>query len=148
MQLLVFPSQSHTIHFKVVDEFGTRFEVTNCSICLHWIMSGEKGEVIFSAGYNGCHVLRQDGCNHLRVRVEELLSTGAIAATHDVNMSCPKPTEHDLTPAAAGPGAPHLSSTKQHRCPSHRGAVPCGGWEDSLCRCPRPSCLLPGWLLL
>ncbi|CAM4687642.1 unnamed protein product [Lepidochelys kempii] len=98
MQLLVFPSQGRTVHFKVVDEFGTRFEVTNCSICLHWITSGEKGEVTFSTGYNGCHVLRQDGHNHLRVQVEELLSTGAIAATSDVNMTCPKPTERDLTP--------------------------------------------------
>ncbi|XP_034624701.1 zona pellucida sperm-binding protein 1-like [Trachemys scripta elegans] len=98
MQLLVLPSQDRTVRFKVVDEFGTPFEVTNCSICLHWIASGEKGEVIFSAGYNGCHVLKQDGRNHLRVRVEELLSTGAIAATRDVTMTCPKPTEHDLSP--------------------------------------------------
>uniref|UniRef100_A0A8C0ITD2 Zona pellucida sperm-binding protein 1 n=1 Tax=Chelonoidis abingdonii TaxID=106734 RepID=A0A8C0ITD2_CHEAB len=98
MQLLVFPRQGRTIRFKVVDEFGTPFEVTNCSICYHWISSGEKGEVIFSAGYNGCHVLRQDGRSLLKVRVEELLSTRAIAATHDVNMTCPKPTEHDLTP--------------------------------------------------
>ncbi|XP_044870972.1 zona pellucida sperm-binding protein 1-like isoform X3 [Mauremys mutica] len=98
MQLLVFPSQGRTVRFKVVDEFGTPFEVTNCSICRHWITSGEKGEVIFSAGYNGCHVLRQDGHSHLRVQVEELLSTGAIAASRDMNMTCPKPTEHDLTP--------------------------------------------------
>uniref|UniRef100_A0A8C4WC38 ZP domain-containing protein n=1 Tax=Gopherus evgoodei TaxID=1825980 RepID=A0A8C4WC38_9SAUR len=80
------------------DEFGTPFEVTNCSICLHWITSGEQGVTIFSAGYNGCHVQKKDGHNYLQVRVEELLSTEAIAATHDVNMTCPKPTEHDLTP--------------------------------------------------
>uniref|UniRef100_A0A8C8SBE6 Zona pellucida sperm-binding protein 1 n=1 Tax=Pelusios castaneus TaxID=367368 RepID=A0A8C8SBE6_9SAUR len=98
MQLLVFPSRDRTVHFKVVDEFGTAFEVTNCSICLHWITDGQEGEVIFSAGYNGCHVLRKDGRNHLRVRVEELLSSRAVAASYDVNMTCPKPTEHDLTP--------------------------------------------------
>ncbi|XP_065259439.1 zona pellucida sperm-binding protein 1 [Emys orbicularis] len=98
MQLLVFPRQGHTVRFKVVDEFGTPFEVTNCSICLHWVTSGEQGVVIFSAGYNGCHVQKKDGLNHLQVRVEELLSTGAIAATRDVTMTCPKPPEHDLTP--------------------------------------------------
>ncbi|XP_067397633.1 zona pellucida sperm-binding protein 1-like [Emydura macquarii macquarii] len=98
MQLLVFPGRGHTIRFKVVDEFGTPFHVTNCSICLHWITSGERGEEILSAGYNGCHVQKKDGRNHLRVRVEELLSGGAVAATYDVNMTCPKPTEHDLTP--------------------------------------------------
>ncbi|CAM5160063.1 unnamed protein product [Natator depressus] len=98
MQLLVFPSQGRTVRFKVVDEFGTAFEVTNCSICLHWVTSNQEGAVTFSAGYNGCHVLKKDGRNHLRVRVEELLSTGAVAATRDVNMTCPKPTERDLTP--------------------------------------------------
>ncbi|CAM4687636.1 unnamed protein product [Lepidochelys kempii] len=104
MQLLVFPSQGRTVRFKVVDEFGTAFEVTNCSICLHWVTSNQEGVVTFSAGYNGCHVLKKDGRNHLQVRVEELLSTRAVAATHDVNLTCPKPTECDLTPA--GPGAP------------------------------------------
>uniref|UniRef100_A0A8C8S6U4 Zona pellucida sperm-binding protein 1 n=1 Tax=Pelusios castaneus TaxID=367368 RepID=A0A8C8S6U4_9SAUR len=97
MQLLVFPTQGHTIRFKVVDEFGTAFEVTNCSICHHWVTSNEEGAEIFSANYNGCYVLKKDGRNHLRVRVEKLRS-GAIAATHDVNMTCPKPTERDLTP--------------------------------------------------
>ncbi|KAG6921924.1 zona pellucida glycoprotein 1 [Chelydra serpentina] len=136
MQLLVFPSQGRTIRFKVVDEFGTPFEVTNCSICLHWITSGEKGEVIFSAGYNGCHVLRQDGRNHLRVQVEELLSTGAIAAIHDVNMICPKPTEHDLTPQQQ-PGrvrpVPHIypppssigAHLTQEQCSVVTGKIPC-----------------------
>uniref|UniRef100_A0A8D0HX27 Zona pellucida sperm-binding protein 1 n=1 Tax=Sphenodon punctatus TaxID=8508 RepID=A0A8D0HX27_SPHPU len=94
MQLVVFPSQGRAIRFKVVDEFGTPFEVTNCSICLHWITSGEEGAVIFSAGYNGCHVLKKDGRNHLKVHVEELRRNGAIAATHVVDMICPKPLEH------------------------------------------------------
>lgn len=39
------------------DEFGTRFEVANCSICMHWLNTGEDGGLIFSAGYEGCHVL-------------------------------------------------------------------------------------------
>uniref|UniRef100_K7FEQ3 Zona pellucida glycoprotein 1 n=1 Tax=Pelodiscus sinensis TaxID=13735 RepID=K7FEQ3_PELSI len=98
MQLLVFPSQGHTVRFKVVDEFGTAFEVTNCSICLHWVTSTQEGVVIFSARYNGCHMLKKDGRNHLKVRVEELQSTGTVAAAYDVNMICPKPTEHDLSP--------------------------------------------------
>uniref|UniRef100_A0A8C8SCY4 Zona pellucida sperm-binding protein 1 n=1 Tax=Pelusios castaneus TaxID=367368 RepID=A0A8C8SCY4_9SAUR len=84
--------------YFIKDEFGTAFEVTNCSICLHWITSGEEGGMIFSAGYNGCHVLKKDGHYHLRVRVEELLSSGAVATTYDVNLTCPKPTEHHLTP--------------------------------------------------
>ncbi|XP_039393163.1 zona pellucida sperm-binding protein 1-like isoform X3 [Mauremys reevesii] len=142
MQLLVFPSQGRTVRFKVVDEFGTPFEVTNCSICHHWITSGEKGEVIFSAGYNGCHVLRQDGHSHLRVRVEELLSTGAIAASRDMNMTCPKPTEHDLTPEETmryvpQPGlvrpVPHIypppssigAHLTQEQCRIVAGKIPC-----------------------
>ncbi|XP_075784512.1 zona pellucida sperm-binding protein 1-like [Pelodiscus sinensis] len=98
MQLLVFPTQGRPVRFKVVDEFGTPFEVTNCSICLHWVTAGREGSVIFSAGYNGCHVLRKDGRNHLRIRVEELQSTGTVAAAYDLNMICPKATEHDLRP--------------------------------------------------
>lgn len=39
------------------DEFGSRFDVANCSICLHWLHSREDGSVIFSSGYKGCHVL-------------------------------------------------------------------------------------------
>ncbi|KAM9148933.1 zona pellucida sperm-binding protein 1-like [Pangshura tecta] len=142
IQLLVFPSQGRTVRFKVVDEFGTPFEVTNCSICRHWITSGEKGEVIFSAGYNGCHVLRQDGHSHLRVQVEELLSTGAIAASREMNMTCPKPTEHDLTPEEAMRyvpqrglvhQVPHLyppprsigAHLTQEQCRMGAGKIPC-----------------------
>lgn len=39
------------------DEFGTRFEVANCSICLHWLNTGADGALVFSSGYEGCHVL-------------------------------------------------------------------------------------------
>lgn len=39
------------------DEFGTRFEVANCSICLHWLNTGADGAFVFSSGYEGCHVL-------------------------------------------------------------------------------------------
>ncbi|CAM5119669.1 unnamed protein product [Eretmochelys imbricata] len=93
-----FPARAAPSASKLWDEFGTPFEVTNCSICLHWVTSGEQGAIIFSAGYNGCHVQKKDGRNHLQVRVEELLSARAVAATYDVNMTCPKPTERDLTP--------------------------------------------------
>nr|XP_056707976.1 zona pellucida sperm-binding protein 1-like [Euleptes europaea] len=97
MQLLVFRSQGQSIRFKVVDEFRTAFEVTNCSSCLHWITSNEDGAAIFSAGYNGCHVLKKDGRNHLKVQIEELARNGRVAATHDIDMVCPKP-EHIPTP--------------------------------------------------
>lgn len=45
-------------HRRVLaDEFGTRFEVANCSICLHWLSAVEDGGLVFSAGYKGCHVV-------------------------------------------------------------------------------------------
>ncbi|XP_074854660.1 zona pellucida sperm-binding protein 1 [Carettochelys insculpta] len=123
MQLLVFPSQGHTVRFKVVDEFGTPFEVSNCSICLHWITSGEQGAVIFSAGYNGCHVQKKHGRSHLRVRVEELQSTGTIAAIHDVNMICPKPTEHDFSPEETMPVVPRRGLVRPGPVVPRRGLV-------------------------
>ncbi|XP_077177222.1 zona pellucida sperm-binding protein 1 [Paroedura picta] len=97
MQLLVLPRQSFYVRFKVVDEFETPFEVTNCSICLHWVTSNENG-AIFSAGYQGCHVQHKNGRNYLKVRVEELTRYGHVATTHDINMVCPKPEEYGLTP--------------------------------------------------
>lgn len=45
------------VHGVPPDEFGSRFDVANCSICLHWLNSREDGSVIFSSGYKGCHVL-------------------------------------------------------------------------------------------
>uniref|UniRef100_H9GPQ6 Zona pellucida glycoprotein 1 n=1 Tax=Anolis carolinensis TaxID=28377 RepID=H9GPQ6_ANOCA len=92
MQLLVFPRQNRDVRFKVVDEFGTTFEVSNCSICRHWITSN-NGSVTFSAGYNGCHVVKKDGRNHLKVRLEEL-TRNRVAAAHDINLTCPKLQEY------------------------------------------------------
>ncbi|XP_053106430.1 zona pellucida sperm-binding protein 1 [Hemicordylus capensis] len=97
MQLLVFPSQGHDVRFKVIDEFGTPFEATNCSICRHWITSNDDGAVIFSAGYNGCHVIKKDGRNNLKVRVEELSRNRRVTTTRDINMICPKPQEQVVT---------------------------------------------------
>uniref|UniRef100_A0A8C0IU32 Uncharacterized protein n=1 Tax=Chelonoidis abingdonii TaxID=106734 RepID=A0A8C0IU32_CHEAB len=129
MQLLAFPSQGHAVCFKVVDEFGTPFEVTNCSICLHWITSGAQGVTIFSAGYNGCHVQKKDGRNYLQVQVEELLSTGAIAATHDVNMTCPRRAKCDHfrgSPALLNPHPVVLGAyLTQEQCRVVAGKIPC-----------------------
>ncbi|KAJ7417364.1 zona pellucida glycoprotein 1 [Pitangus sulphuratus] len=115
MQLLVFPSHGHSIRFKVLDEFGTRFDVANCSICLHRLNSGEDGSVIFFSGYKGCHVLLQvtflplslplphcmevtishiplqENRYVLRVQLEELLPGGFLVTSSEVNMTCPKP---------------------------------------------------------
>ncbi|NWI35202.1 ZP1 protein, partial [Picathartes gymnocephalus] len=91
MQLLVFPSHGHTVRFKVLDEFGSRFDVANCSICLHWLSSREDGSVIFSSGYKGCHVLFKENRYVLRVQLEELLPSGTPVTSYEVNMTCPKP---------------------------------------------------------
>ncbi|KAH0621090.1 hypothetical protein JD844_022117 [Phrynosoma platyrhinos] len=97
MQLLVFPHQDQDVRFKVVDEFGTAFEVSNCSICRHWITSND-GSITFSAGYNGCHVLKKDGRNHLQVRLEELTRNRRVSATYDINMICPRQQEYVPVP--------------------------------------------------
>ncbi|NWR38940.1 ZP1 protein, partial [Tachuris rubrigastra] len=115
MQLLVFPSHGRSVRFKVLDEFGTRFDVANCSICLHRLHSGEDGSIIFSSGYKGCHVLLQvtfpplplplpgwmevtiphiplqENRYVLRVQLEELLPGGFLVTSSEVNMTCPKP---------------------------------------------------------
>ncbi|NXD01113.1 ZP1 protein, partial [Certhia familiaris] len=98
MQLLVFPSRSHTVRFKVLDEFGSRFDVANCSICLHWLNSREDGSIIFSSGYKGCHVLFKENRHILRVQLEELLSNGILVASYEVNMTCPKPGGSEKLP--------------------------------------------------
>ncbi|NXM07156.1 ZP1 protein, partial [Tyrannus savana] len=122
MQLLVFPSHGHSVRFKVLDEFGTRFDVANCSICLHRLNSGEDGSVIFSSGYKGCHVLLQvtflplslplphwmevtishiplqENRYVLRVQLEELLPSGFLVASSEVNMTCPKPGGSEMHP--------------------------------------------------
>ncbi|NXC02812.1 ZP1 protein, partial [Orthonyx spaldingii] len=99
MQLLVFPSHGRTVRFKVLDEFGSRFDVANCSICLHWLNSRGDGSVIFSSGYKGCHVLLKENHYVLRVQLEELLSSGILVTSYEVNMTCPKPGGSEMLPA-------------------------------------------------
>ncbi|NXR70044.1 ZP1 protein, partial [Rhadina sibilatrix] len=98
MQLLVFPPHGRSVRFKVLDEFGSRFDVANCSICLHWLNSREDGSVIFSSGYKGCHVLFKENRYVLRVQLEELLSGGIPVTSHEVNMTCPKPGGSEMLP--------------------------------------------------
>ncbi|NWV72572.1 ZP1 protein, partial [Dasyornis broadbenti] len=99
MQLLVLPSHGRTVRFKVLDEFGSRFDVANCSICLHWLSSRGDGSVIFSSGYKGCHVLLKENRYVLRLQLEELLSTGILVTSYEVNMTCPKPSGSATLPA-------------------------------------------------
>ncbi|NWX35239.1 ZP1 protein, partial [Notiomystis cincta] len=98
MQLLVYPPHGRSVHFKVLDEFGSRFDVANCSICLHWLNSREDGSVIFSSGYKGCHVLFKENRYVLRVQLEELLSSGIPITSYEVNMTCPKPGGSEMLP--------------------------------------------------
>ncbi|NXP59310.1 ZP1 protein, partial [Chloropsis cyanopogon] len=98
MQLLVLPPHGRTVRFKVLDEFGSRFDVANCSICLHWLNSREDGSVIFSSGYKGCHVLFKENRYVLRVHMEELLSSGIPVTSYEVNMTCPKPGGSEMLP--------------------------------------------------
>ncbi|KFO79607.1 Zona pellucida sperm-binding protein 1, partial [Cuculus canorus] len=111
MQLLAYPTRGRTVRFKVVDEFGTRFDVANCSICLHWLNTGTDGAVIFSTGYEGCHVLVKEDHYVLRVHLEELLRSGFLIASYEVNMTCMQPGDYDIlangnihTNAQAGQG--------------------------------------------
>ncbi|ETE57079.1 Zona pellucida sperm-binding protein 1, partial [Ophiophagus hannah] len=97
LQLLVYPSPSQAVRFKVVDEFGKVFEVSNCPFCHHLITSHNR-TVAFSAGYDGCGVIKKDGIHHLKVHLEELTRNGRVVAVHDINMICPKPQEHVTTP--------------------------------------------------
>ncbi|NXF42035.1 ZP1 protein, partial [Nyctibius bracteatus] len=91
MQLLAYPTHGRTVRFSVIDEFGTRFDVANCSICLHWLNAGADGAMIFSSGYEGCHVLVKEDRYVLRVQLEEMLLSGVLAASYEVNMTCPQP---------------------------------------------------------
>ncbi|NXV23415.1 ZP1 protein, partial [Cepphus grylle] len=79
--------------------FGTRFDVANCSICLHWLNAGADGAVIFSSGYEGCHVLVKEDRYVLRVQLEELLLNGVPAASYQVNMTCPQPGDYEILTA-------------------------------------------------
>ncbi|NXT86017.1 ZP1 protein, partial [Zapornia atra] len=93
MRLLAYPTRGRSVRFKVLDEFGTRFDVANCSICLHWLNTEADGAVIFSSGYEGCHVLVKEDRYILRVQLEETLLSGVLAASYDVNMTCPQPSD-------------------------------------------------------
>ncbi|NXP34035.1 ZP1 protein, partial [Leiothrix lutea] len=119
MQLLVFPSHGHTVRFKVLDEFGSRFDVANCSICLHWLNSREDGSIIFSSGYKGCHVLFKENRYILRVQLEELLSSGIPVTSYEVNMTCPKPGGSEMLPGGtqeqARDGGVLISHTGLHQ---------------------------------
>ncbi|NP_001268481.1 zona pellucida sperm-binding protein 1 precursor [Mesocricetus auratus] len=97
MQLLVIPRSNQTIRFKVLDEFGNRFEVNNCSICYHWVISEPHDPAVFSADYRGCHVLQKDGRFHLRVFVQAVLPNGYVDTAQDVTLICPK-ADHTVTP--------------------------------------------------
>ncbi|XP_029423047.1 zona pellucida sperm-binding protein 1 isoform X1 [Nannospalax galili] len=115
MQLLVFPRPSQTIHFKVLDEFGNRFEVNNCSICYHWVTSEPWEPAVFSVDYKGCHVLEKDGRFHLRVFVQALLPDGTVDVAQDVTLICPKP-DHMGTPDHTGTPA-HIKTQDPHLAP-------------------------------
>ncbi|XP_004446547.3 zona pellucida sperm-binding protein 1 [Dasypus novemcinctus] len=123
VQLLVVPRPGQGIRFKVLDEFGNRFEVNNCSICQHWISSEPRGPVVFSAGYKGCHVLEKDGRFHLRVSMEALRPDGRVEVARDIALICPKPGHtwalgsHVAPPTASSLSDPH-SHTSGHTSPS------------------------------
>ncbi|XP_023378656.1 zona pellucida sperm-binding protein 1 [Pteropus vampyrus] len=115
MQLLVFPESGQTIRFKVVDEFGNRFEVNNCSICYHWVTAKPQEPAVFSADYKGCHVLEKDGRSHLTMFIEAVLPDGRVDVAQDVTLVCPKP---DHTWTLAGHLVPPTTfslSTPPHR---------------------------------
>ncbi|XP_036620436.1 zona pellucida sperm-binding protein 1 [Trichosurus vulpecula] len=120
MQLLVFPRPGRKIRFKVVDEFGTHFEATNCSICLHWITSEPQGPTTFSAGYHGCHMMKKDAQYHLRVFVEEILGT-QLDGAQDVTLICPKPEppKSPGTPLPVFQPSPSPARLRPHLRPLH-----------------------------
>ncbi|NXJ85982.1 ZP1 protein, partial [Trogon melanurus] len=122
MQLQAYPTHGRTVRFKVIDEFGALFDVANCSICLHWLNAGVDGAVIFSSGYEGCHVLvkvrlssgpwcprpgagvgvtvppvlPQKDHYVLRVQLEEVLLSGSLAGSYEVNMTCPQSGDYEI----------------------------------------------------
>uniref|UniRef100_A0A8D0EM12 Zona pellucida glycoprotein 1 n=1 Tax=Strix occidentalis caurina TaxID=311401 RepID=A0A8D0EM12_STROC len=142
MQLLAYPTHSHTVRFKVMDEFGTRFDVANCSICLHWLNTGADGAVIFSSGYEGCHVLVKDDHYVLRVQLEEMLLSGVLAASYEVNMTCPQPRNYEIL--TDGNRASRGNSVHQTQADV---LVPLSqpGLLHHISHSPQPSDPLPGW---
>ncbi|NXK79713.1 ZP1 protein, partial [Amazona guildingii] len=95
MQLVAHPSRGRSARFRVMDEFGSPFEVANCSICLHWLHTGADGAIVFSSGYEGCHVLVKEDRYVLWVQLEETLPNGALVTSYEVNMTCPQPGDYE-----------------------------------------------------
>ncbi|KAM4846208.1 zona pellucida sperm-binding protein 1 [Thomomys bottae] len=118
MQLVVFPRPGHTIRFKVLDEFGNPFEVNNCSICYHWVISEPLEPAVLSADYKGCHVLQKDGRSHLRIVIQAVLPDGRLDGERVVTLICPKPEltwtlDSALTPPlVSAPPAPQIGSAR------------------------------------
>uniref|UniRef100_A0A8D0EM30 Zona pellucida glycoprotein 1 n=1 Tax=Strix occidentalis caurina TaxID=311401 RepID=A0A8D0EM30_STROC len=146
MQLLAYPTHSHTVRFKVMDEFGTRFDVANCSICLHWLNTGADGAVIFSSGYEGCHVLVKDDHYVLRVQLEEMLLSGVLAPSDPLPGWAPPPWAPE--PSWAGTSQPFPTSFNTPRTPIPTrfstpwtsGSAPAGSGAS------RPATPSPAWL--
>lgn len=85
----------------------------------------------------------QDGRNYLRVHVEELQSTGEIATTLNVNMICPKPTEHDSSSEGNVHSLPQPSLQHPAPPPGLVHLVPSNiGRHDFSVECVEAGCLL------
>uniref|UniRef100_A0A672V4J1 Zona pellucida glycoprotein 1 n=1 Tax=Strigops habroptila TaxID=2489341 RepID=A0A672V4J1_STRHB len=114
MQLVVYPSRGRSVRFRVMDEFGSRFDVANCSICLHWLHTGADGAITFSSGYEGCHVLVKEDRYVLRVQLEETLLSGVLVTSYEVNMTCPQHGDYEvLTTRTEQQGDAHGNSIHQ-----------------------------------
>ncbi|XP_057274303.1 zona pellucida sperm-binding protein 1 [Pezoporus wallicus] len=104
MQLEAQPGRGRSARFRVLDEFGSPFDVANCSICLHWLHSRADGAIVFSSGYEGCHVLLKEDRYVLRVQLEETLPNGALLGSYEVNMTCPRPADDEHPAGGHGNG--------------------------------------------
>ncbi|XP_042531712.1 zona pellucida sperm-binding protein 1 [Dipodomys spectabilis] len=140
MQLVVFPRPGQTIRFKVLDEFGNRFEVNNCSICYHWVSSEPLEPVVLSADYKGCHVLQKDGRFHLKVFIQAVLPDGRLGTEQVVTLICPKPEptrtlDPNLTRLTVS--APPAPQTRP-RPPSAHQALPSTSFSEYSSTPPTP----------
>ncbi|XP_061204460.1 zona pellucida sperm-binding protein 1 [Neopsephotus bourkii] len=107
MQLEAHPSRGRSARIRVLDELGSPFDVANCSICLHWLHSRADGAIVFSSGYEGCHVLLKEDHYILRVQLEEMLPNGAPLSSYEVNMTCPQPPGNEHPAGGHGNGIRH-----------------------------------------
>ncbi|XP_006875102.1 PREDICTED: zona pellucida sperm-binding protein 1 [Chrysochloris asiatica] len=150
MQLWVLPRPGRAVRFKVVDEFGNRFDVNNCSICYHWITFKPQGAVVFSADYKGCHVLEKDGHSYLTVVVEALLPDGRVEATQDATLICPKPDgswtldSHLVPPTLSSLSPPHSPALSPSPGPNHAFPSPLYPDHSSIPLTPASSSWGPG----